>query len=62
MDSDLLTSAEVASLARVSHVTLQRWRDAGKLPYIRVGRTIRYRREDVDALLSPTTEPQDGAA
>lgn len=57
---DLLTSAEVAAMMRVSHVTLQRWRDSNKLPYVRVGRTIRYRRTDVEALLSPT--PTEEAA
>jgi len=50
----LLTKAETADLLRVSVKTLDRWRAAGLLVPIELGegvRSIRYRREDVEALI-----------
>lgn len=50
---DLLTTREVAALARVSTVTVTRWANEGKLPVIRVSeRVLRFRKADVDALLA----------
>ena len=50
---ELLTTREVAALARVSTVTVTRWANDGKLPVIRVSeRTLRFRRDDVEALLA----------
>ena len=59
MADDLLTTAEVEALLRVSRQTLVRWRKDGTLPAVKIGRLVRYRRDAVEALLSPT---QDGAA
>ena len=50
---DLMTAAEVMALFRVTRQTLYRWRQADKLAAVRVGRLVRYRRSDVEALLSP---------
>lgn len=52
-DSDeLLTTGEVAELAKVSTDTVRRWRFDGDLPFFRLGyRTIRHRRGDVEELL-----------
>lgn len=60
---DLLTTREVADLARVSTVTVTRWFNEGSLIGVKVGpRTFRFRRSDVDAKLSPPVcvcdEPQ----
>jgi hypothetical protein len=47
--ADLLAAAEYLS---VSHRTLPSWRSLGKGPcYVRVGRAIRYRVEDLHAYL-----------
>lgn len=49
----LLTKAETAALLRVSFKTLDRYREAGVLVPIKLGgHTVRYRRDDIDALLS----------
>lgn len=50
----LLTAAEVAGLLRLDAKTLANWRCTGRgaLPYLRVGRRIRYRRADVEALIA----------
>jgi excisionase family DNA binding protein len=53
VSSDLLTTREVAALARVSTVTVVRWANDGRLPVIRVSeRVLRFRRSDVEALLA----------
>jgi len=49
MESDLLTPTEAAKVLRVSPATLPRWRWAGDGPdFVRIGRSIRYRREDLE--------------
>lgn len=50
---ELLTAAEVAERARVSVRTVWRWKEDGTLPAVQIGNVVRFRREDVDALLSP---------
>lgn len=48
---ELLTKAETAQTFRVSLKTLNRWAEAGILQPIKFGRTVRYRAEDVRALV-----------
>jgi excisionase family DNA binding protein len=44
----LLMEVQAAKLLSVSPRTLQNWRIAGEgPPFIRIGRAIRYRREDI---------------
>jgi excisionase family DNA binding protein len=58
---DLLTTVEVAALCRVNRVTVLRWMREKRLVGIEVGpRTFRFRRSDVEALLSP--EPTEAAS
>jgi excisionase family DNA binding protein len=53
-----LTPGQVADLFGVTVVTVAEWADTGKLPCFRTpGGQRRFRREDVEALLHPTTEP-----
>ncbi len=47
----LLTAAEVAQALRVTTSSVYRWADDGTLKSIRVGETVRFRRDDVVALL-----------
>lgn len=48
----LLTVAEVASLLRVSTMTVYRLIKAGSLPSIRIGKSYRVREDDVDQYLA----------
>ena len=48
-----LTTAEAAEYLRCSVVTLYRLRKAGKLRGHRLGKDVRYRGEDLDALPEP---------
>ena len=57
MDHDLLKTSEVAALCRVTAKTVWSWHRQGKLVGIELpGRSLRFRREDVEALLSPTAD------
>ena len=49
----LLTRKEAALQLRVSYATLKRWRDKQILQGFRIGHTIRYRKEDIEKLLTP---------
>lgn len=50
-DDELLTTAEVCLLLRVSRTTVWALAASGRLPAIRIGhRTVRYRRVDIDEL------------
>ena len=47
-DDELMTMKEVATLVRVPEATLRYWRHLGTGPHgFRVGRSVRYRRNDV---------------
>ena len=47
-----LTTAELAAHLRVTSRTLQSWRDAGKIPFVRItARCIRYNLSEVEAAL-----------
>jgi excisionase family DNA binding protein len=59
----LLTPQEAADHLAMPHGTLRQWRYHGKGPtFVRVGRHVRYRLEDLDAFLDANAvEPQDAA-
>lgn len=56
----LLTPAEAAEILVIPVSTLNAWRAQRiELPYVRIGRLVRYRQEDVLALIeSNTVRPQ----
>ena len=47
----LLTAPEVARLLRVHRKTVYEWATKGLLPVVRVGDTVRFREEDIAAVL-----------
>ena len=50
---DALDAADVARLLKVKKRTIYEWAAEGHLPSIRIGRTVRFRRADIEALLAP---------
>lgn len=58
-DDDLLTAREVAAIFRVRETTVSAWGRKGRLPRIQAvpGGIVRFRRTDVEALLTPETTP-----
>lgn len=61
-----LTVAEIASILKLNPQTVRNWIDAGRLPAHHLGRRVRVKREDFDALIesgqtrsaAPPAEPQ----
>ena len=47
----LLTVYDVAERARVTPRTVWRWEKEGRISAVRIGRTVRFRAEDVETLL-----------
>jgi hypothetical protein len=47
----LMTEKETAAYLRIKPRQLFNWRTEGLVPYIRIGRAIRYRRTSIDAAL-----------
>ncbi|MDA8314406.1 MAG: helix-turn-helix domain-containing protein [Actinomycetota bacterium] len=50
--SRFMTVGEVASALRVSSMTVYRLINAGELPAVRIGRSLRLRSEDLDRYLA----------
>jgi len=59
--TELLTTAQAASLLNVHPNTVRNWADAALLPSYRVGprRDRRFRRVDVESLLTESTVPPE---
>ena len=47
----LMTEKEMAAYLRIKPRQLFNWRSDGLVPYIRIGRAIRYRRTSIDLAL-----------
>lgn len=61
MTEMLLKTRVVASAFDVTCPTIRRWRRAGKLVAVQVGRELRYRRSDIERLLGePLRERTSG--
>lgn len=46
-----MSSEEVCDYIGITKITLQRWRDQSKITYYQIGRTIRYKKSDIDAFM-----------
>tara|TARA_Y100000034_G_scaffold70139_1_gene84624 strand:- start:324 stop:515 length:192 start_codon:yes stop_codon:yes gene_type:complete len=58
---ELLTTSQVAKIARVTPRTIRNWARSGKLKFSRSpGGHRRFRREDVREVLSKIKDPEDG--
>jgi len=57
----LMSEREVALYLRVSARTLVDWRQRGIIPYFRIGRSIRYSREQIDRALLERHQCNAGA-
>jgi len=62
--TDILDENASAALLGLSPGTLSVWRSTGryKLPFIKVGRKVRYRRTDLDAWLASRTRANGATA
>ncbi len=60
-----MTVADVAALLKLNQQTVRNWIDAGTMPAVRIGRRVRIKRSDFDAVVEanysgPTTAPAAG--
>ncbi len=55
--SELLTVPEAAAFLRLKPATIRAWVLHRKVPYVKVGRLVRLRRADVDALIAASLVP-----
>ena len=51
----LLTDVEACEYLRIRNRQLYAWRMQGLIPFIRIGRAVRYRQSDLDAALDCLT-------
>ena len=51
MNDRLLTVRELAEYLRVNPFTVYRWIAKNRIPHLRVGRTLRFRLEDIDEFM-----------
>ena len=57
-----LTIREVGDLLRISERTVRRWVGTGDLPAVKIGRSVRIRREDIDnRSAAPSGKPSPSA-
>jgi excisionase family DNA binding protein len=56
-DDPLLSKPEAAAYLSIAEQTISNWLATGryKLPYVRVGRLIRFRKSDLDAFIARRT-------
>ncbi len=54
-DGRLFTDVEACEYLRIRQRQLFTWRQQGFIPFIRIGRAIRYRKSDLDAALDALT-------
>lgn len=50
--NDILSEEQVVELLGVKYNALRRWRNELGLPYMKIGRVIRYKRSDIDQWMS----------
>jgi excisionase family DNA binding protein len=51
MEDRLLTVRELAAYVRVNPFSVYRWVAQKRIPHLRVGRTLRFRLEDIDEFM-----------
>lgn len=59
MDSDLLTVPEAAALLRLKPSTIRAWVCQRRIPYVKLGRLVRIRRSDAEAVIQSSVVPAE---
>ena len=60
IEDRVMTEQEAADYLRIKTRQLYNWRMAGLIPYIRIGRALRFRKSAIDAALSQHTRYAGG--
>ena len=56
-NNSLLSSEQVKDLLKISHTTLQKWRDERKIPFVKIGNKIFYNKADVLGMFRERSNP-----
>jgi excisionase family DNA binding protein len=56
-ENDLLNVPETAALLRLKTSTIRAWVCQRKIPYVKLGRLVRIRRSDIEALIAKSVVP-----
>jgi excisionase family DNA binding protein len=57
MNSELLTVPEAAALLRLKPSTIRAWVCQHRIPFVKLGRLVRIRRRDIEALIAGSVVP-----
>jgi excisionase family DNA binding protein len=57
MDSELLTVPEAAALLRLKPSTIRAWVCQKRIPYVKLGRLVRIKRTDAEAIIQANIIP-----
>jgi excisionase family DNA binding protein len=60
LDNQLLTAREVAEVLRLPVSTVYELARTGRLPYLRIGRAMRFSQQDLEQHLAESCRPQAG--
>lgn len=62
--TELLNEVQAAAVLGTSIGTLQVWRSTGryKIPFVKIGRNVRYKRSDLEAWIESRTRPTGATA
>ena len=60
LPENLLRFRDVVRQTKASDSTVRRWRRDGVLPAVTIGGTVRFRQEDLDALIASSSESAAG--
>jgi excisionase family DNA binding protein len=56
---EFMTVAEIAAILKLNQQTIRNWIDQGTLPALHIGRRVRVRRADFDALIEASAGRQE---
>ena len=59
IEKEFLSTKDVARLFSVSQQTVRTWYRTGQLPYVQIGMTIRFRRDDVQAFIEKNARERE---
>jgi excisionase family DNA binding protein len=60
MRSDLLSLAEAAEVLHLKPSTMRAWVFRRRIPFVKMGRRVLFRRSDLDALIAQSVVPASG--
>lgn len=55
-EKELLTTTEVAKWLKVAESTIRKWVHYGFIPYVKLGRAVRFREKDIEVWIEERTE------